>query len=49
MNSIFQPVVGRIVDLVRSQVIGIEEQTTRRPKVMASPTNLVLRQVLMKQ
>lgn len=35
LNSIFQPVVGRIVDLVRTQVNEVEEVTSKKPKVRA--------------
>ncbi|PVH75767.1 actin-like ATPase domain-containing protein [Cadophora sp. DSE1049] len=34
LNSIFQPVIGQIVDLVRSQVSEIRETTAKKPKAV---------------
>lgn len=34
LNSIFQPVIGQIVDLVRSQISEIRETTAKKPKAV---------------
>ena len=42
MNAIFQPVVGKIVDLVRTQVNEVKDVTSKQPKVI---TNFPTRQL----
>jgi hypothetical protein len=34
VSAIYQPVVGQIVDLVRTQVLTVEEETSKAPKVL---------------
>lgn len=38
LSTMFQPVVGQIVDLVKTQVMEVEEQTLKKPKVNPQAT-----------
>lgn len=48
LNSIFQPVIGQIVDLVRSQVSEIREITAKKPKVFHLWSDIELQRADMK-
>jgi hypothetical protein len=33
MDAIYQPVIGKVVDLVRTQVLEVQDKTSKLPKV----------------